>query len=92
MKNMYVMRDEVSYETGDLFCLANDVVLSRSMASVVSSVEDASVLSRMRDFVIYQVATVSSDVDEFPIVEPLPRPRLALRVSSLMKDGDSDEA
>lgn len=91
MQNMYVIRDEVSYETGDLFCLANDAVLSRSMVSVVDSVEDADVLSRMRDSVVYQVATVSSDVDGFPIVEALPRPRLALRVSALMNVGDSVE-
>ena len=90
MQNMYVIRDEVSYETGDLFCLANDAVLSRSMASVVASVEDADVLSRMRDSVVYHVATVSSDVDGFPIVEPLPRPRLALRVSAVMNVGDSN--
>ena len=91
MQNMYVIRDEVSYETGDLFCLSNDAVLSRSMASAVASVEDANVLSRMRDSVVYQVAAVSPDVDGFPIVEPLPRPRLALRVSAVMNLGDSDE-
>ena len=91
MKNVYVIRDEVSYETGDLFCLANDAVLARSMESVVASVEDATILSRMRDSVVYQVATVSPDVDGFPIVEPLPRPRLALRVSAVMKEGVSDE-
>lgn len=89
MQNMYVIRDEVSLETGDLFCLANDAVLSRSMASVVASVESADVLSRMRDSVVYQVAVVASDVDGFPIVEPLPRPRLALRVSAVMEAGDT---
>ena len=88
MQNMYVIRDEVSFETGDLFCLSNDAVLSRSMASVVASVENADVLARMRDSVVYQVATVSPDTDGFPIVEPLPRPRLALRVSAVMEAGD----
>lgn len=90
MNNMYVIRDEVSYETGDLFCLANDAVLSRSMASAVASVQDSGVLSRMRDSVVYQVATVHPDVDGFPIVEPLARPRLALRVSAIINAGDSD--
>ncbi|AXQ66275.1 MAG: hypothetical protein [Microviridae sp.] len=90
MKNIYVVRDEVSGEFGEPFCMANDSVLSRSMVNTVALVEDNAILARMRDSVVYQIAVLTETMD-FPVIDSLPTPRLALRVSSCMKVGDTVE-
>lgn len=88
MKNVYVIRDEVSGECGDFFCLPSDAVLSRSMAATVAMVDDAETIARMRDSVVYQIA-VSGDSDSgLPFIEMLPAPRLALRVSASFSMSD----
>lgn len=82
MKNVYVIRDEVSGECGDFFCLPSDAVLSRSMAATVAAVDDAEVIARMRDSVVYQIAVTGEADSGLPYIEMLPAPRLALRVSN----------
>ena len=82
MKNVYVIRDEVSGEYGDFFCLPSDAVLSRSMAATVAAVDDVEVIARMRDSVVYQLAVTGEADSGLPYIELLPAPRLALRVSN----------
>lgn len=94
MKNVYVVRDEVSGETGDFFCVPSDAVLSRATASTVSRVDDPELLARMRDFVVYQIAVSGEGSDGLPFIEMLPAPRLALRVAdsfSLTSEVKKDE-
>ncbi|AXH73128.1 MAG: hypothetical protein [Microviridae sp.] len=93
MKNVYVIRDEVSGECGDFFCLPSDAVLSRSLASTVAMVDDVEILARMRDSVVYQIAVTGESDSGLPYIEMLPAPRLAFRVSnsfSLSKEAKSD--
>ena len=89
MKNVYVIRDEVSGELWPIFFVSRlDAVLSRSMAATVAMVDDAETVARMRDSVVYQIAVTSDSDSGLPFIEMLPAPRLALRVSASFSMSD----
>jgi hypothetical protein len=89
LKNVYVIRDEVSGELWPIFFVSRlDAVLSRSMAATVAMVDDAETVARMRDSVVYQIAVTSDSDSGLPFIEMLPAPRLALRVSASFSMSD----
>lgn len=73
MDNLYVFRDTVSGNTGDVFQAHNDAVMRRgcirSLASVAPEIA--------RDTVVIHVGTIDFDVDNVPIVRQC-EPRIAL--------------
>lgn len=73
MQNIYVFRDTVSGNTGDVFQAANDAVMRRSCIRTLASVAP----EIAHDTVVLHVGTIDFDVDNVPIVRPC-EPRIAL--------------
>lgn len=73
MQNLYVYRDTVSGNTGDVFQAANDAVMRRSCIRALA----ASPIEIARDTVVLHIGTIDFDVDNTPIVRYC-EPRIAL--------------
>lgn len=100
MQNLYIFRDMVSGQSGDVFQSVNDAVMRRSCIRSLASVAP----EIARDTVVLHVATIDFDQDNVPVISPC-APRIALVGSSpevasardeLMAEvrrygGDSDE-
>ena len=100
MQNLYVYRDVVSGNTGDVFQSVNDATMRRSCIRSLASVSS----EIARDTVVLHVGTIDFDVDNTPIVRAC-EPRIALsgsspdvgqarvelmREAALYRGGDSD--
>uniref|UniRef100_A0AAU8B114 Nonstructural protein n=1 Tax=Dulem virus 194 TaxID=3145671 RepID=A0AAU8B114_9VIRU len=77
MSNLYVFRDTVSGNTGDVFQAANDAVMRRSCTRSLASASP----EIAHDTVVLCIGTLEFDVDNVPIVRSSP-PRIALSGSS----------
>ena len=73
MQNLYVFRDTVSGNTGDVFQAANDAVMRRSCIRSLASVAP----EIAHDTVVLNIGTIDFDMDNVPIVRPC-EPRIAL--------------
>lgn len=73
MQNIYVFRDTVSGNTGDVFQAPNDAVMRRScIRSLAAAAPEIA-----HDTVVIHIGTIDFDVDNVPIVRPC-EPRIAL--------------
>ena len=73
MQNIYVFRDTVSGNTGDVFQAANDAVMRRScIRSLAAAAPEIA-----HDTVVIHIGTIDFDVDNVPIIRPC-EPRIAL--------------
>lgn len=73
MQNIYVFRDTVSGNTGDVFQAPNDAVMRRScIRSLASAAPEIA-----HDTVVLHIGTIDFDVDNVPIIRPC-EPRIAL--------------
>ena len=77
MQNLYVYRDTVSGNTGDVFQCVNDAVMRRSCICSLASVQP----EVARDTVVLHVGTIDFDQDNTPIIRSC-EPRIALSGSS----------
>ncbi len=77
MQNLYVFRDTVSGNTGDVFQFVNDATMRRSCLRSLASVSP----EIARDSVVLHVGTIDFDVDNVPILRAC-EPRIALSGSS----------
>ncbi len=77
MSNLYVFRDTVSGNTGDVFQAVNDAVMRRACVRSLATVEP----EIARDTIVLHVGTIDFDMDNVPIVRPC-EPRIALSGSS----------
>lgn len=73
MQNLYVFRDTVSGNTGDVFQASNDDVMRRSCIRSLASVAP----EIAHDTVVLNIGTIDFDVDNVPVVRPC-EPRIAL--------------
>ena len=73
MQNIYVFRDTVSGNTGDVFQAANDVVMRRSCTRSLAAAQP----EIAHDTVVLHIGTIDFDVDNVPIVRSC-EPRIAL--------------
>lgn len=78
MQNLYVYRDTVSGNTGDVFQCVNDAVMRRSCIYSLASVPP----EIARDTVVLHVGTIDFDGDNCPIIRSV-EPRIALSGASL---------
>lgn len=76
-QNLYIFRDTVSGNSGDVFQAANDAVMRRVCIRSLASVQP----EIARDTVVLHVGTIDFDDDNTPIVSPV-IPRIALVGSS----------
>lgn len=77
MNNLYVFRDTVSGNTGDVFQAVNDVTMRRSCIRSLASLPP----EIAKDAIVLHVGTIDLDMDNVPIVRPC-EPRIALSGSS----------
>lgn len=77
MQNLYIFRDTVSGNSGDVFQSANDAVMRRSCIRSLASVP----VEIARDTVVLHIGTIDYDLDNCPIIRPVD-PRIALVGSS----------
>lgn len=77
MQNLYVYRDTVSGNTGDVFQSVNDAVMRRSCIPALASVAP----EIAHDTVVLHIGTIDFDEDNTPIVRPC-EPRIALNGAS----------
>lgn len=73
MQSLYIFRDMVSGQSGDVFQCANDAVMRRSCIRSLASVSP----EIARDTVVLHVATIDFDQDNLPVIQPC-SPRIAL--------------
>ena len=73
MNNIYVFRDTVSGNTGDVFQAPNDAVMRRSCIRSLASASP----EIAHDTVVIHIGTIDFDVDNVPIVRSC-EPRIAL--------------
>lgn len=78
MQNLYVYRDTVSGNTGDVFQSVNDATMRRSCIRSLATVSP----EIARDTVVLHVGTIEFDLDNTPIVRSCD-PRIALSGSAL---------
>lgn len=77
MQNLYIYRDTVSGNSGDVFQFVNDAVMRRSCIPSLASVQP----EIARDTVVLHIGTIDFDMDNVPIIRPC-EPRVALAGSS----------
>ena len=77
MQNLYVYRDVVSGNTGDVFQCANDAVMRRSCVRALA----AAAPEIAHDTVVLHIGTIEFDCDNTPILRAVD-PRIALNGSS----------
>ncbi len=77
MSNLYVFRDTVSGNTGDVFQAQNDATMRRSCVRSLASVSP----EIAHDTVVLCVGTIDFDMDNTPVIRPC-EPRIALSGSS----------
>ncbi len=77
MQNLYVFRDTVSGNTGDVFQAVNDAVMRRSCIRSLATVPP----EIAHDTVVLHVGTIDFDTDNVPIIKSCD-PRIALSGSS----------
>lgn len=73
MQNLYIFRDTVSGNSGDVFQAVNDDVMRRSCIRSLASISP----EIARDTVVLHVGTIDFDGDNCPIICPVV-PRIAL--------------
>ena len=66
MQNLYVFRDTVSGNTGDVFQAANDAVMRRSCIRSLAAASP----EIAHDTVVLNIGTIDFDMDNVPIVRP----------------------
>lgn len=81
MQNLYVYRDTVSGNTGDVFQCVNDAVMRRSCIRSLASVSP----EIAHDTVVLHIGTIDFDEDNTPIVRSC-EPRIALNGASHLVD------
>ena len=86
MQNLYVYRDTVSGNTGDVFQCVNDAVMRRSCIASLASVSP----EIAHDTVVLHIGTIDFDMDNTPIVRPC-EPRIALNGASNLVDQYRDD-
>ena len=67
MQNLYIFRDTVSGNSGDVFQAVNDAVMRRSCIPSLASVQP----EIARDTVVLHVGTIDFDGDNRPILCPV---------------------
>ena len=73
MQNIYVFRDTVSGNTGDVFQAPNDAVMRRScIRSLAAAAPEIA-----HDTVVLHVGTIDFDMDNVPVIRSC-EPRIAL--------------
>ena len=77
MQNLYIFRDTVSGNSGDVFQAVNDAVMRRSCIASLASVQP----EIARDTVVLHVGTIDFDGDNCPIIRAV-EPRIALSGAS----------
>lgn len=77
MSNLYVFRDTVSGNTGDVFQAPNDATMRRSCIRSLASTSP----EIAHDTVVLHIGTLEFDVDNVPVVRRC-EPRIALSGSS----------
>lgn len=77
MQNLYVYRDVVSGNTGDVFQAVNDAVMRRSCVRAIASVSP----EIAHDTVVLHIGTIEFDCDNTPILRSV-EPRIALNGAS----------
>lgn len=77
MQNLYVYRDVVSGNTGDVFQCFNDDVMRRSCVRSLASLSP----EIARDTVVLHIGTIEFDRDNTPIIRAC-EPRIALNGAS----------
>ena len=77
MQNLYIFRDTVSGNSGDVFQSVNDATMRRSCIRSLASVSP----EIARDTVVLHIGTIDYDLDNCPIIRPV-EPRIALSGSS----------
>lgn len=77
MQNLYVYRDTVSGNTGDVFQAVNDAVMRRSCIPALASVPP----EIAHDTVVLYIGAIDFDEDNTPILLPC-EPRIALNGAS----------
>lgn len=77
MQNLYIFRDTVSGNSGDVFQAANDATMRRSCIRSLASVSP----EIARDTVVLHIGTIDFDLDNRPIIRSVD-PRIALVGSS----------
>ena len=73
IENLYVFRDTVSGNTGDVFQAANDAVMRRSCIRSLAAASP----EIAHDAVVLHVGTIDFDMDNAPIIRSC-EPRIAL--------------
>ena len=66
MQNLYLFRDTVSGNSGDVFQAANDAAMRRSCLRSLASVSP----EIAHDTVVLHVGTIDFDCDNCPVVRP----------------------
>lgn len=77
MQNLYVFRDVVSGNTGDVFQCINDAVMRRSCIRTLAAASP----ELAHDTVVLHIGTIEFDSDNTPIIRACV-PRIALNGSS----------
>lgn len=77
MQNLYIFRDTVSGNSGDVFQCVNDAVMRRSCVPSLASIQP----EIARDTVVLHVGTIDFDNDNRPIISQV-EPRIVLVGSS----------
>ncbi len=77
MQNLYVFRDVVSGNTGDVFQCVNDAVMRRSCIRTLA----AAAPEIAHDTVVLHIGTIDFDCDNTPVVRSC-EPRISLNGSS----------
>lgn len=77
MQNLYVFRDVVSGNTGDVFQAVNDAVMRRSCVRSLAAASP----EIAHDTVVLHVGTIEFDCDNTPIIRAC-EPRIALNGAS----------
>lgn len=77
MQNLYVYRDVVSGNTGDVFQCVNDAVMRRSCVRALAAASP----EIAHDTVVLHIGTIEFDCDNTPIIRSC-EPRIALNGSS----------
>ena len=73
MQNLYILRDTVSGNSGDVFQAVNDAVMRRSCIPSLASVSP----EIAHDTVVLHIGTIDFDADNCPIIRAV-EPRIAL--------------
>lgn len=77
MQNLYIFRDTVSGNSGDVFQSVNDASMRRSCIRSLASVPP----EIAHDTVVLHIGTIDYDLDNCPIIRAV-EPRIALSGSS----------